>query len=597
MIADARTAGLTDRIETDVAIVGSGPAGITLALELAKAGIDVVLVEAGGRRFSRKEQNFYAAEGITPETHGPVDMFRRRVLGGSSTVWGGRCIPFDPVDFETRPWMRHARWPIRYDDVAQYYARACAYAEAGAPLFDATHALPGEPPAIVPGVTSPDAVLDRIERFSHPTDFARWYAEPLQGSPNIRLFTHAPVEQILTSDGGHRATGVRLRIATGDGQGRRVIVAATRVVVAAGGLETVRLLLASNEARACGLGNERDLVGRFYQCHLEGEIGTITFTGPQVDTRLNYSRAPDRTWCRRYLWLSPEAQWREALAGLVLRPSHPNIVDPEHGHPVLSAMYLVKNLIVAEYARKMTSLEAVARAKFDGGAWRFYAAHLRNVLAGAPRLAQFGAMWTRHRILARRKLPSVVLADPRGIYPIDINAEQEPNPDSRVTLGHARDALGMRRLVIDWQTTADDHDRLARGMRLMQAALAPSGTARIDLGADFEACVARRVPVGGHHVGTARMATDRSEGVCDANAEVFGTRGLYIAGAACMPTSGFANPTLMLLALTLRLSEHLRATLATGNRREGPSTRLEPNPPNSPVMMDAFAVAKAALPV
>jgi choline dehydrogenase-like flavoprotein len=160
--------------------------------------------------------------------------------------------------------------------------------------------------------------------------------------------------------------------------------------------------------------------------------------------------------------------------------------------------------------------------------------------------------------LAQRKLPSVVLIDRRATYPLDVNAEQEPNPDSRVGLGGERDALGMRRLIVDWRTTAEDHHRLAEGMRVMQRAVASSGTVRIDLGEDLDAVAARRVPVGGHHIGTARMASDPSAGVCDANAELFGTRGVFLAGAAVFPTSGFANPTLVMLALALRLAEYLR---------------------------------------
>ncbi len=552
MIADARSAGLPDRLEADVVIIGSGPAGLVVALELAAAGRDVIVVEAGGARFSRESQDIYAAQAVSPETHGPVDMFRRRVLGGSSTVWGGRCIPFDPIDFAPRPWMEHARWPIDHAEVARFYPRALAYALAGEAQFRAAEALPGEPGPMAPGVASADVVLDRIERFSEPIDFARTYAARLENEPRLRLFTHAPVEQILTTDGGARASGVR--VALGE---RRVVIAAPTVVVAAGGLETARLLLASDEALPCGLGNARDLVGRFYQCHLEGEIGEITFSARRGESRIDYQRAPDGTYCRRYVWLSPEAQRREQLAGLVLRPAHANIVDPAHRHPVLSAMYLVKNFIVQEYARKMTSLEAVKRAEYAGGVAAFWGAHARNVAFGAPALAAFGADWARRRTFARRKLPSVVLLDRRGRYPVDVNAEQEPHPDSRVTLGQDRDALGMRRLMVDWRTTPADHDRLARGMRLIRDAFAPSGTVRLTLGKDFTERTARRVPVGGHHIGTARMASDPSSGVCDANAELFGTRGVFLAGASVLATSGFANPTLVLLALALRLAEHL----------------------------------------
>lgn len=553
MIADARRAGLPDRIEADLVIIGSGAAGLTLALELEASGLDVVLLEAGGERFDRTEQDLYRAEAVSPDTHGPVDMFRRRVLGGSTSVWGGRCIPFDPIDFEERPWLGAARWPLTHDEVARHYPRALEIAQAGRAEFTAEVALPSEPAALAPGVTSEDVILDRLERFSHPTNFGAWYRERLAAMPRLRLFTNAPVEQILTADGGARAAGVRIRA-----DGRAVTVAAPRVVVAAGGIETARLLLASTEARACGLGNEHDLVGRYYQCHIEGEIGHIAFLRDLERVRMDYQRSHDGVYVRRFLWLSPEAQRRHRLAGLVLRPAHASIVDPDHRNPVLSAMYLVKNFIVPEYARKMTSLEQVARRERGGSPLAYHAAHLRNIVVGSPRLLAFATDWTRRRVLATRKLPSVVLQDRRAIYPIDVNAEQAPHRDSRVMLGEERDAIGMPRVRIDWRMEEADVERLIEGVRVIQRALAPSGTTRIDLGdEDVARFRERRVPVGGHHIGTARMAEDASQGVCDRNGQVFGTAGLFLAGAATFPTSGFANPTLTLMALTIRLAGHL----------------------------------------
>jgi choline dehydrogenase-like flavoprotein len=555
MIVDARRPGLPDRIEAGLVIVGGGAAGITLALELADAGIDIVLVEAGGDDFDKGAQDLYRAQSVSPETHGPGEMYRRRQLGGSTAVWGGRCIPFDPIDFEERAWMPAARWPIGHDDVARHYPRAMALAEAGRAEFDAAAADPAAPAAIVPGVIGADAITDRIERFSHPTHFGAWYRRRLDAARAIRVLTHAPVAQIRVTPDGTRAAGVRIALPGG----RTLSIDAPRVVVAAGGIETARLLLASDEVRPAGLGNEHDLVGRYYQCHIEGELGTIAFHAAPRDVRMDYFRSHDGIYCRRYIWLSPAAQRRERLAGLVLRPAHRGIVDPAHRDPVLSAMYLAKSMIVPEYARKMTALEHDARRALGDSSARFHAAHLRNVVLGAPRLAGFALDWTRRRILARRKLPSVVLTDRAGVYPLDLNGEQEPHRDSRVMLGDQRDPLGMRRTVIDWRLTAADRARMVAGVRLLAGAFAAGDAATITLtDAEVERWAARPIPVGGHHIGTARMAATARDGVCDANAELFATRGVYIAGAAAFATSSFANPTLTLLALTLRLAERLR---------------------------------------
>lgn len=554
MIADARTAGLPDRIEADLVIVGAGAAGITLALALADTRLQVILVEAGGPRYSAAAQAFYAGEAVDPAAHSPVDMYRRRVFGGSTTLWGGRCIPFDPVDLEERPWMEHARWPFGHEEVAPHIPRAMDILEAGAPEFCAREALGGQAP-MVAGVIDEDVILDRIERFSRPTDFGKRYREQLERAPNIRLFVNAPITQIRLSEDG-TAAGIVF-----DAGGNAIAVDAPRVVIAAGGIETPRLLLAGNSARPRGLGNEHDLVGRFYQCHLEGEVGRLRFLVPPERVRLDYERSHDGVYCRRYIWLSPEAQRRHRLAGLVVRPAHPGIVDPDHRDPVLSAMYLAKAFIVPEYARKMTALEHQARSKRGGSAFAWHAAHFRNIVLGSPRLAAFAADWTQRRILASRKLPSVVLGDPRGLYPADVNGEQEPNRDSRIALGSERDALGIPRVRVSWRATEADYRRLLAGLQRIAKAFAKSDTVRLSLDGVDEAYLAKTiVPIGGHHVGTARMAEDPCHGVCDANGEVFSVPGLFVAGAAVFPTSSFANPTLTLVALTLRLAEHLKRT-------------------------------------
>lgn len=572
MILDMNDTGDLSHLQADIAIVGAGAAGIVLALELAKAGVKIVVAEAGGSKFSAASQDFYRAEWIEPDSHGPVDMFRRRNLGGSTAAWGGRCIPFDPIDFEERPWLSHARWPIGYEDVARYYPKALEYLDAGPPAFEATDALPGEPKDLAPDVTSEDVILDRIERFSHPLNLGVGYRNQLETDPLITVLLNAPVAEVLTHAGGNAVRGLNIRRP----DGKPLLVAADTVVVSAGGLETARILLLSRSERACGLGNERDLVGRFYQCHIEGEFGDLVFAPADDRVRLDYQRAANGVYCRRYIWLSPKAQRERQLAGLVLRPGHPNIVDPGHHNPVLSAMYLVKDRIVPEYARKLTALEEGKLRELNTGSFAFWARHMSNIALGSPKLAAFSWKFARQRTFAKRKLPSVVLVDRKGVYPADVNAEQEPNYDSRVFLGEALDRHGQPRLRLDWHITRGDSERLVAGLQTIADAFSSAGKSRLRLSdRDLEGAMNCKVSIGGHHIGTARMSDSPQSGVCDANCEVFGTRGLYVAGAAVFSTSGFANPTLTLVSLAIRLANHLKSRKETKQRqslRQAPRT-------------------------
>jgi choline dehydrogenase-like flavoprotein len=400
-----------------------------------------------------------------------------------------------------------------------------------------------------------DLIVDRIERFSEPTDFGRYYRDWMKRSDYAVVALNAPVTRIRAAPDGRAVKSVV--VARPDGGEWEI--AASRVVIAAGALETVRTLLSSSQEKACGLGNERGLVGRFYGGHLEGHMGELVLNRSAA-ARMDYFRDVEGIYCRRYMWLSPDAQRREHLAGLVLRPTHAKVPDPAHRNPVLSAMSLVKTLMIPEYARGLTSTEQQEARRLGGNA-SIELRHVMNMVRGSPRLIAFAADWTRRRWLARRKLPSVFLIDRQGRYPVDVNAEQRPNRESRVSIGTPRDANGQRRLVIDWRPLDEDRASVVRGVALADEALQRAGVGRIVL-PDPERAAAALTRVGGHHVGTARMADTPDDGVVDGNGELFDVRGLYVLGAAAFPTSGFANPTLTIVALAMRMGEHLALRIA-----------------------------------
>jgi choline dehydrogenase-like flavoprotein len=168
--------------------------------------------------------------------------------------------------------------------------------------------------------------------------------------------------------------------------------------------------------------------------------------------------------------------------------------------------------------------------------------------------------WTRRRILARRKLPFVVVGSRAGCYPFDVNAEQIPNPESRVLLGDRTDGHGRRLLKVDWRMAEQDTESLMQTLRLLQRDFASSGVAQLEFDDNtLHDLVAASTPVGGHHIGTARMAESSRHGVVDPNGAVHGFPNLYCAGSAVFPTCGHANPTLTLVALAVRLADHLKA--------------------------------------
>jgi hypothetical protein len=430
-----------------------------------------------------------------------------------------------------------------------HIAEALKFLDAGEPEFSAASALPKHPVSFDPSAR--DLAVDRIERYSKPTNVWRKWGATLARSHEVTVIHGATCTRVVTNADGTCAIALELRTTSS----RSYKVLASVIVLACGGLETPRLLLASRENRTCGLGNERDLVGRFYMTHLVSDarnVGALRFAAAETARAFDYDRTPDAVYGRRMILLSPAARQRDGLGNIVFRPTRPPIDDPSHGDPVLSAMFLARSLIIPpEYARSLTT----ETGGFPSLKWR---AHIANAAAGFPRLCRFSIDWVRRRTLATRKLPSVFLYRADGTYPLEFNAEHMPNRESRVLLGSETDPFGVPRLLVQWQIRDSEIAWICKAYRVLVAAVAKSGLGDVLLDPDLPSAVQQAlVPQGGHHIGTARMGADPHAGVVDQTGELWGVHGLFVAGTAIFPTSGFANPTLTAVALAFRLAEHL----------------------------------------
>jgi len=531
----------------DIAIVGAGAVGVAIATRLAGRTGRIALIEAGGFRFDpAKQKQFFGADRIADPRHPPGELYRRRMLGGTTSIWGGRCIPLDLEDFLPAP--GHSGWPIGHGDVAAYVPDALEFLQAGRPEFGAAGALPTLP--LQRREDAGDLDLERVERFSEPTNVWKKWGTKLVGSPDVTVIYEAACTAITTNAEGRVATGLQLR--TASNKPRSIL--ASSIVVACGGLETPRLLLASRAPHACGLGNAHDLVGRCYMTHLAGVAGSLHLTAEETVRSFDYGVTPDGIYARRLIRLTPPARQRRGIGNIVFRPTITSIDDASHRDPVLSAMFVAKRLIIPEYARRL----ADPGGKADPGRRLALRDHFANIGLGLPKLVGFGGDWLRRRVFATRKLPSVFLRRADATYPLEFNAEQLPNPESRVLLGSEVDPYGMPRLIIRWATGDDDITSIARAYEVLEAGVGRSGLGTLQRDPDLLDTVRRAViPLAGHHMGTARMGGDPLTGVVDRNAEVWGTHGLFVAGAAIFPTGGFANPTLTAVALALRLADHL----------------------------------------
>jgi choline dehydrogenase-like flavoprotein len=547
MILDSSELPQGHVLQADLCIVGAGAAGITLGRELSAAGIDTVLLEAGGAAFEPDTQDLYAGSVVDEHLHSPPDRYRQRRLGGTTTIWGGRCMPFDEIDFETRDYVPHSGWPIGRDSLLPYYPQANRLCEAGRFEYRASEAFSRPLRPMLNGLEGGHFSLDTLERFSCPTNFARRYARPLRTSAKLRVLLHANVTAIKLNRDGDSVSELTVR----NLRGNTLTVRARRFVLATGGLEVARLLLASRDVQAEGIGNSHDLVGRFYMCHVAGTIGRIQINGALSNAYHGYDVSDEGIYCRRRLALLPAQQREHRVGNFVARLHHPRITDPAHRSSVLSLLYLAKFLIPYEYGKRLHGEESAGAAG--------WLRHVRNVIARPFDALGFAWHMLTQRKLAERKFPSIIVSSRANLYSLDFHAEQQPNPDSRITLGDARDALGMARIKIDWRYTRNDVDTVSRALALLAGDLRASGVGTFDYDPEeVELEMTRYGAYGGHHMGTARMGEDPKRSVVDPHCRVHGVNNLFIASAATFPTSSQANPTLTVVALALRLAEHLK---------------------------------------
>jgi choline dehydrogenase-like flavoprotein len=547
VILDANEMPDGEMASADVCVVGAGAAGISMALELAGSSIDVLLLESGGLETEKATQDLYAGAVADERLHSPPDRYRQRRFGGTTTIWGGRCTPFDAIDFEHRDYMPNSGWPIDRDALLPFYYRANQLCEAGDFAYTQTAAFDRPLRPMIKGFEGLYFTTDTLERFSCPTDFGARYAHRLRAASNVRVVLHGNVTAIRLDPSGSRVESLTVCTLAG----KLMKVRARQFVLATGGLEVARLLLASRDTHPRGVGNAHDVVGRYYMCHLAGTLGTLSIDQPRGAVWNTYDVSDDGVYCRRRIALKPETQRQLRIGNFVARLHHPRITDPKHGNAILSLLFLSKFLIPYEYGKRLHGEE---RASV-----RMWIEHFRNVLVGPFDAAAFAWHMLRDRKLAERKFPSIIIKPKANIFSLDFHAEQQPNRDSRVTLMPEVDALGMPRLKVDWRYTEIDVATVSDAIALLAEDIKRGGVGTLAYEpADIEFEITRYGAYGGHHIGTARMGVDPHTSVVDSDCRVHGVSNLSIASSAVFPTSSQANPTLTVVALALRLADRLR---------------------------------------
>ncbi|MBX9458408.1 MAG: GMC family oxidoreductase [Rhizobium sp.] len=552
-IRDLRTAPAGLVLHTDVAVIGGGPAGLAIARELCGTRIRVTVVDSGGFEDDRALDSLNTVERVGAQATGqtlgrgysgslawlnaiPAFELRHRGLGGSTRTWIGKCAAFDEIDLEKRRWVPASGWPISHGQLMPYLDRAAELLNLGPNVYD--HQLYGllrSPPDR--DMFGDDRLRPFFWQFSHEPGSS----EPMRfkqvarraDAHNIDFLTHATVTRIDTDEGGGRVRSVTVR----NDHGGHAVVHAPMIVLCAGGIENPRILLASPGARGGGLGNQHGVVGRYLADHPRAMIASVPDRAiTEVSRIFTFYGLADPAAPNFYLHgfsLSPTLQRSEGLLNCAAYPVQTLAQDdPWH-----------------------------ALRRLSGRPGKDMAADLWHVLR-SPGLIAAGAFERLHR---RRGLPRKAAA-----LRFDALVEQRPNPQSRVTLSRHRDRHGVAIPRVDWRIGEHEVRSLCRLAEEMAAAFSRAGLPEPLLPDWVLQGNAQDVPLAdmAHPSGTTRMGTDVRSSVVDANCMVHGVEGLFIAGSSVFPTSGHANPTLMIVSLALRLADHLRAYVRTAGEQQ-----------------------------
>lgn len=549
MIADARSVAQEDVIDTDVCVVGAGVAGLTLARELSGRGLQVLVLESGALTLDDDTQALYRGEGVGLPYY-PLHEARARYCGGSANFWdidlgdgrlGVRLRPPDPIDFEARDCVPHSGWPFDRAHLDPFYERAQA-------LFDI------EEPSYAPEkwdvvdnrlLFGPETAETVIFKFGAQDVFLKRRDEVVRRADDVIVLVHANVVDIETDASGQVVRRVHVACL----RGPRFSVGAKVFVLAVGGIETPRLMLASNKVHPDGLGNRYDLVGRFFMEHLHFTSGIFVPARADMAASLPlYDRihvvngvpivgklALCEAVVRRERLLNQNIQllpWRTTAAGL---------------YPAVVAK-------ATDSARVIVS--AASRGQFPAR----FGGHVANVVRGLDDVATLVYRKLRRTLAGRDDARTV------RVFRLAHMSEQVPNPSSRVSLAAERDALGQNRARLDWRLSPIDILSVRETQRILDTALRRAGLGELRTELRDETPPLGPVPIGVHggyhHMGTTRMHRDPRHGVVDPDCRVHGIANLFVAGPSVFPTGGgYANPVLTVVALSLRLADHLTAMM------------------------------------
>ncbi|WP_263383219.1 GMC oxidoreductase [Granulicella arctica] len=512
---------------TQICIVGGGIAGLVLATTLARSGIEVHLLEAGGQSAEpeARSQEIYTAA-MAASHHSGTTEGRFRTFGGSSTRWGGQLLPYTADIFVPPVETPSHAWPFGPEAISRFYPQVedllgVDHLPYTADIFEAfDRNIP----------TKMSSSSDITLRASKWAPFARRNLAPTLGeqaisSPKATVFFHANVTELLISSDGTRLEAVLVR----NYQGTTFRFEAQHYVLAAGTIETSRLLLASRSVAPTGVGNDRDLVGRGFHDHISYPAAELT--GLARTTMLQWFAPILEQGTTHTAKLEASPPLRERL-NILATMAHITINEPEN-----SGAAVVRSL-----------LRSMQRGDLRGA-----------LIDSLPRLP--GASIEIARLAYNAKVRKRRAVSRAATVTLRIDTEQRARSENRIRLDSVnQDALGLPKTIVDWRISDDETDSIRTYAAYLREQLPHLGTGPITWQPELSLPDAplSNITDTYHPMGGTLMGTDPTTSVVNPDLRLHDVANLSVASCATYPAGGSSNPTFTLMALTLRLAEHLQ---------------------------------------
>ena len=511
-------------IKFDVCIIGGGPAGIATALEFEGSGYKVALIESGASKLNRKNQKLNNVNNIGIDYEN-LGVQRGRYLGGSSNMWGGNCIPLDPIDFRECNGRKNFSWPFDHLTISPYIKRAQKILGIDKVNFGND-------------LISKLALSNKNDEFDwkawqfcdFPFRFGEKFRQQLEESQEI----HCYLNSNLIGFNAINETNIAEEAIIKSLNGKEGKIKASQFVLACGGIENARLLLNIEDSGTFKSFNKNKKIGRYFAEHPNATIGYIKGKDADLiykDHSIKY--IGDGKEIKPGLGVNELVQEKDNLLNGIV-----SIWPVPAENSIITKVKLLLQLFrKREFGIKFLVTTFLILPKISQ-----LLPHVRHRLKG-------GVISTPYR---------------ENYYEVRLMSETVPNIDSRVFLSKDTDSLGLKRASLDWKLLDQDKENFKNITKKTKKYFESKGDVNFiispwleDSSQDWTNFINKDGHYG-HHMGTTIMSDSSADGVVDKDCKLYGIKNIFIAGSSVFPTYGFANPTLTIIALGMRLADHIK---------------------------------------